>query len=75
MRRVLVETVIEIIIGAGMVLGGIFGKKLEWYPGRAGKQRGLPPYDPWIGRIILIGFGMGLFLDGISKLFHNWNSK
>jgi hypothetical protein len=56
----------EIFIGCGLVVGGIFGK--EFYPGRAGKQRGLKPLDPWIGRLIFIGFGIAFILDAVEKL-------
>lgn len=56
----------EILVGVWLVLGGFFGK--EFYPGRAGKQRGLKPDDPWIGRLIFVGFGIAFILDAIANL-------
>lgn len=56
----------EIVLGCFLMLVGIIGK--EFYPGRAGRERGLPPDNPWIGRLIFLGLGLAFILDGISNL-------
>ncbi len=56
----------EIVLGCFLAALGITGK--EFYPGRAGRERGLPPLDPWIGRLIFLGFGLAAILNGIHNL-------
>lgn len=56
----------EIFVGVFLVVLGVFGK--EFYPARAGKQRGLKPLDPWIGRLIFVGLGISAILDAVENL-------
>jgi len=41
----------------------------QFYPGRAGRDRGMKPHDPWIGRLMFIGIGVAFILDGIQSLW------
>lgn len=56
----------EIALGCFLVVLGILSK--EFYPGRAGRERGLRPLHPWIGRLIFLGLGLAVILNGIENL-------
>ncbi|MGO8788228.1 MAG: hypothetical protein ACLQVL_12720 [Terriglobia bacterium] len=60
---------LEILIGCWLVFIGIIGK--EFYPGRRGRERGLQPEDPWVGKLIFIGMGLALILDAIQARGHH----
>lgn len=58
---------LEILIGCGLVLT-TFAKNFEFSIGPARKLEGRHALNPWLGRMIFIAIGLGLILDGISKL-------
>jgi hypothetical protein len=58
---------IEMIIGLFLVAFAVL-PRAQFYPGRAGRERGLNPHDPWIGRLMFIGLGVAFILDGIQTL-------
>ncbi len=56
----------EIGLGCFLVALGIIGD--QFYPGRAGRQRGLRPLQPWIARLIFLGLGFAAIMSGIHSL-------
>jgi hypothetical protein len=62
--------VFEIILGAfGIIIALLPGGKFTW--GKLGTKQQLPAMEPaWIGRLIIGGIGLGLFLDGIRQMRH-----
>lgn len=60
--------VFEIVLGCFLVGFGLIAS--EFYPGRAGRERGLEPLTPWIGRVIFVAFGLAAIIDGVSNLRH-----
>jgi hypothetical protein len=57
----------EVGIGCFMVVLAVL-PGTQFYPGRAGRDRGLKPEDPWVGRLISVGIGVAFILDGIQDL-------
>jgi hypothetical protein len=63
--------VFEFLVGLFMVLVAALPNG-RFYLGRLGTTQKLPPIEPaWIGRLIIGGMGLGVMLDGLSKIRHH----